>query len=85
MKTKEDVWLVIKESVGEILPDLDQELLRPEISLKDLGANSIDRMDIIVGAMESLDIRIPMLEFGAAKNIGGLVDLLYTKRLEQHP
>jgi polyketide biosynthesis acyl carrier protein len=49
-----------------------------EQSLKDdLGANSIDRMDIIVQSMNDLKVKIPMIEFGRLKNIEGIVEVLF--------
>jgi|LSQX01.2.fsa_nt_gb polyketide biosynthesis acyl carrier protein len=80
--TKENVFEVVKESIIEILPDISDGDILIEKSLKDLGANSIDRMDVVVQSMETLGIKIPMLEFGNIKNIQGLVDLLYEKKVE---
>lgn len=79
--TKEAVFEVIKKAITDILPDISENEIKIEGSLKDYGANSIDRMDIIVSSMETLGLRIPLVEFGQLKNIQGVVDLLYEKKL----
>jgi polyketide biosynthesis acyl carrier protein len=77
--TKEEVFQVVKDSIIEFLPDVSPEQIEISLSLKDLGANSVDRMDIVINSMESLGIKIPLVEFGKVNNIQGLVDLLYER------
>lgn len=77
---KHEIFAELKKLITEFVPDIEPEQIRIEDSLKDLGANSIDRMDIITGIMEVLDVRIPLVEFGKLNNIEGIVDLLYAKR-----
>ena len=75
--TKEKVFQVIKDSIVEILPEILPNQIEISLSLKDLGANSIDRMDIVIKSMESLRLKIPLVELAKVDNIQGLVDLLY--------
>ncbi len=79
--SKKEIFKLLKDVVVEIIPDINPEQIKIEESLKDLGANSVDRMDIVIRAMEVLDIKIPLVEFGEVNNIQGLVDLLYTKKV----
>lgn len=78
--TKEQVFEVVKESILEILVDLTPKEIDIQNSLKNLGANSIDRMEIVVSSMEALELKIPLVEFGSIKNIEGLVNFLYEKK-----
>lgn len=73
--SKDAVLKVLKQKVLEILPELPTETITFDKSLKELGANSIDRMDIIVKTMEALEIKLPMVETAKATNIGDLVEL----------
>ncbi len=76
--TRDQVFEVVKKNICEILPELASDDIRMEQSLKDdLGANSIDRMDIIVQSMNDLKVKIPMIEFGRLKNIEGIVEVLF--------
>ncbi len=60
-----------------ILPDVTAEQINIGASLRDLGANSIDRTDIALQSMEELNIKMPLSKLGAAKNIHDLVELFY--------
>ena len=77
--TKERIVSIVKEGIVEILPDVSEEKIDIEQSLRDYGANSIDRADIVIRAMEMLKLKIPMMEFANIKNIEGIVDLLYRR------
>jgi len=79
MTNKEEIFGLIKDKVVEVLPFLDSTLITPESSLRDFGANSIDRMEILLETMEALNAKVPMTEFGKITNIQGIVDLLYEK------
>lgn len=70
---------ILKVNVLEIFPELPEEAITFDKSLKDLGANSVDRMDIIVKTMEALEIKVPMVEIAQARNIGELVELFNQK------
>lgn len=76
---KDEIFQVIKNNTMNILPNLSTEIITIEKRLKDLGANSIDRMEILVNSMEDLNIKIPLIELGMANNIKELVDVLYKK------
>lgn len=70
------VLTAIRGSVLEVLPDVDPELITEDRSLSDLGANSIDRADVVTMTMESLGIRVPVGEFQEVHDIGSLAQLL---------
>ncbi len=78
--TKEAIFDVIKQNVLYVLPDIAVEDIRIEESLRDLGANSIDRMEIVVKTLEKLALKVPLVEFGFVQNLQGLVDLLHEKK-----
>lgn len=77
--TKEKIFGLLKGNIKDILFDLDENAISIDKSLKSLGANSIDRADIIMQTMEELGLKMQLVEFGGAKNIEGLVDLFYEK------
>jgi len=80
--TKDDVFKIVKDCTMAILPDLAEDDIKIELSLREIGANSIDRADIAVNSMEALGLKMSMVEFGQAKNIQELVNLLYEKKLK---
>lgn len=74
--SKEHVFEVVKTAIMEVLPDVKSELISTEKSLKELGANSIDRMEVVTMSMEELGLKIPLMSFAQVSNIEGLVDVL---------
>ncbi len=45
-------------------------------SMKELGANSIDIVEVVSSSMRELRIKIPRAELNTLKNVDDLVDLL---------
>lgn len=78
--TKHEVFNIIRDNVLTILPDLTPDAVTIDGRMKDLGANSIDRMEIVTKSMEDLVVQVPLVELGGVSNIRGLVDLLYERK-----
>lgn len=76
--SKNEVFECLKEEIIEIMFDIDESSIVLSASLKELGTNSIDRVDIIMGTCEKLGVAIPMMEFANLKNIGEIVDTIYS-------
>jgi len=77
---KNEIFAIVKNNIVDVLFDVDETAITPEISLKALGANSIDRVSIVSQSMEDLQLKLSMVELGSANNIEGLVDLFYAKK-----
>ncbi len=75
------VWNALMESIIEIFPEFSTRKLVETDSLKSLGANSIDRADVIMSTMSRLKLKVPMVTFAAAKNIGELSSI-FLKMIE---
>ncbi|RAP32036.1 acyl carrier protein [Candidatus Marinamargulisbacteria bacterium SCGC AG-414-C22] len=73
---KDKIFNLLKEYILEIIPDLDEKDITLSVSLKDLGANSIERMDITMMLMEELELDIPRTELLIPRNLDGLVNVL---------
>ena len=58
---------------------MDETAISMDISLKDLGANSLDRAEIVTGSMEDLGLSFPMRELAKISNIRELVAFLHSK------
>ena len=75
----DEIFQVIKRHTLEILPHIEDEQVTIDKSLQELGANSIDRADVVVQVMEALNLRIPFIEFGEVKNLRGLTEVFSRK------
>jgi len=75
--TREQILAVVTKHLCESLEDLDVERLDTSLSMKDLGANSLDMVEVVSRTMRELRIKIPRSELSKLTNIDGLVDLLH--------
>jgi polyketide biosynthesis acyl carrier protein len=74
---QEKIFEVVRSTVLDVLVDFDQNMIDINKSLKDLGANSVDRIEIINSSIERLNVRLPLIAFKDVKNIKELVDVIY--------
>lgn len=75
--TKNEVFGVLKKY---ILEQLEDEVEESEIvitkSMLDLGANSLDIVEIVSNTMRELEIKVPRDELGKINTMEGLVDIM---------
>ena len=67
---------IIAGHAREVLPDLGTRPLGAIDSLRELGANSIDRAEILMLTTATLGLRIPLIELSQPRNLGELAALL---------
>ena len=75
--SKRKVFDGIKKNTLQVLMDLDPEQVTIDTSLTELGANSVDRVEVVMYSIEDLDIDVPRTELHGVKDIRSLVDLLH--------
>lgn len=61
---------------ADVVPEVDVRAISPEDNLRELGANSIDRAEIITESMQKLGISVPMVTFASADTVGDVVAIL---------
>ncbi len=76
---KQEIIDVIAGHAREVLPSLAGHDFGEHDALKDLGANSIDRSEIVMLTLESLDLNVPLVDLAKASNIGELATLLHAR------
>jgi polyketide biosynthesis acyl carrier protein len=72
---RDDIWTALTTSICEVLTPL--ATINSTDSLQALGANSIDRAEILVLTLNRLQLKIPLIAFAQAKNLQGLVEVFY--------
>lgn len=73
------IFEVIVRHTREVIPKLEAHRFQLTDSLRELGANSIDRADIIMMTLESLELNIPLTAMAKAENIGELATIIHEK------
>lgn len=75
--TNEEVFQIVKKHLVEICEEIDPSAVVPGVSMKDLGASSLDIVEVVSCSMRELRVRVPRSELSKIKDIGGLVELLH--------
>lgn len=76
---KDQVFAIIKENIIDVVPELANREITIKDSLRELGANSVDRAEIIIKSIAALKLQVPLVEFAQAKNIEELVAIFSEK------
>lgn len=72
--TQEEVFEVLKKHIMEQLEDeVEEDQIEIEKSMLDLGANSLDIVEIVTNTMRELKIKIPRDELAGINTMKGLV------------
>ncbi len=75
--TREDVLDCVVRNLVDTVEELEGVEIDPAASMKDLGANSLDIVEVVSCSMRELKVKVPRSELKTLKNINELVDLLY--------
>jgi acyl carrier protein len=75
--TREHIYAVVVKHLVDAVEDLDPAGIDPTLSMKDLGADSLDIVEVVSRTMRELKIKVPRSELSKLTNINGLVDVLY--------
>ncbi len=73
---KEEIFVIVQKHLCAIVETIDPAAVGREVSMKDLGASSLDMVEVVSCSMRELRVRVPRAELSKLENIGGLVDLL---------
>lgn len=76
---KEQIFGILKTHILEIMDELSESDINITDELETLGANSMDRADIIMMTMETLDLDIPRVELLGETHIEEIIDIFLTK------
>lgn len=75
MLEKSVVLDALGRNTAQVVPEINAAHVVPETSLADLGANSVDRAEIIALTMSELNVFVPATELYSGQPIGELADL----------
>ncbi|MEU3838479.1 phosphopantetheine-binding protein [Streptomyces sp. NPDC028635] len=73
--TEEEIFAVLRAQIIDVLPEAADVEITLDHSMRDLGANSIDRMDVVIAAQEELGITVPNAALTGANDLRSLVSV----------
>ncbi len=68
---------VVIKHLGDSVDDLDPDNVDTSLSMKDLGANSLDIVEVVSCSMRELKVKVPRSQLAKLENVDQLVDLLF--------
>jgi acyl carrier protein len=74
--TRDDIRAVLIKNIGETLDDVVISNIDTTKTMKDVGANSLDIVEIVSRTMRQLKVKIPRTELNRLENIDALIDLI---------
>lgn len=83
--TREEVQAVVAKHLAASVDGLDAATIDPMRSMKDYGANSLDIVEVVSGAMRELKVKVPRTELNKLTNVDGLVGLLHDIKTRPQP
>lgn len=75
--TRDDVFEVVKKNILDTVEDVPEGEIDPARSMVDLGASSLDIVEVVSCSMRDLKVKVPREELMKLETMDGLVDLLY--------
>lgn len=74
--TDDELFAIVRRHIVDVLPGVDPAAIRPDRAMRDLGANSLDRMDVVIGVQDELGIRVPTAALAGVSDLRSLVGVL---------
>jgi acyl carrier protein len=73
--TREEIFEVVCSNIVTIVEGTQPETISESVSLRDLGADSLQIVEVVSRSMKELRLKVPRTELSRARNISELLDL----------
>ncbi len=80
---REDIFKIVLKYLDRALDGIDADEVDGSKSMVDLGANSLDIVEVVSSTMRELRIKVPRSKLKEMHNIDSLVDFLHETTLEK--
>ncbi|MEU3048246.1 MULTISPECIES: phosphopantetheine-binding protein [unclassified Streptomyces] len=74
--TPDEIFAVVRRNLIDVIPELTEAQITLDHSMRELGANSIDRMDVVIATQDDLGVRVPAEQLTRANDLRSLVAVL---------
>ncbi|MGM1062359.1 phosphopantetheine-binding protein, partial [Saccharothrix sp. Mg75] len=71
--THDEIFAVVRDNLLTVVPGIPRESVTIDAAMSDLGANSIDRAEVVTMTMERLNVVVPVMDFQHVADIRSLV------------
>jgi len=71
---RNDVVELIAKHLAEEIDHVQVDDIEAEMTMRDIGANSLDMIEVVSAVMRDLDIKVPRAQLADIDTVGGLAD-----------
>jgi acyl carrier protein len=73
--TRADIFQVVKANITRIVEDVDAAAISERVSMSELGADSLQVVEVVSRSMKELKLKVPRTELSKAQTLKDLLDL----------
>jgi acyl carrier protein len=73
--TRSEIFDVVRSNIEKVLDGVRRESVSEDVSMRDLGADSLQIVEVVSRSMKELRLRVPRTDLSRATNLRDLVDL----------
>jgi len=73
----DQIYVALRNQVLATLPELTPEEVTPDADMETLGANSLDRLDIITCTLEDINANVSMSRLAGTKSLDELARIIH--------
>jgi len=73
--TRADIFQVVKSNITRIVEDVDAAAISEQVSMSELGADSLQVVEVVSRSMKELKLKVPRTELSKAQTLKDLLDL----------
>jgi acyl carrier protein len=73
--TRAEIFQVVKANIERIVEGVDGSRVMEDVSMNELGADSLQVVEVVSRSMKELKLKVPRTELSKAQNLRDLVDL----------
>jgi acyl carrier protein len=73
--TRDQIFAVVRANIMNIVEGVPPDAVSEDVSMRDLGADSLQIVEVVSRSMKELRLKVPRTELSRASNLRDLVDL----------
>jgi acyl carrier protein len=73
--TREEIFAVVRSNIVTIVDGVPADAIVEDVSLRDLGADSLQIVEVVSRSMKELRLKVQRTELSRASNLSDLLDL----------
>jgi acyl carrier protein len=73
--TRQEMFAVVRSNIETVIDGVEGTSLTEDMSMRDMGADSLQIVEVVSRSMKELKVKVPRTELSRAQNLGDLLDL----------